>query len=152
MAEMNDVVEVWQNYLSTVPDWQKLVEGIEPKASTCGDVYEIPNPIARPNESFAIADMRQLELSEPHKHTGGETEIYIVIQGTGRIAVGSTVEELLPGSVIVTPPETIHITLPLADLVLAVINTPPFEFKNVVNVPETDPSAAEMISALRTAA
>lgn len=134
MTNINEIVYVWQGYLGGVPDWKELVIGVEPKAGGCGLVYELPNPIDRPDESFAIADMRQLELSDPHKHLNGETEIYFVLQGVGKIAVGSEIKELTQGTVIVTPPDTVHITLPREDLVLAVVNTPPFALDNYVSV------------------
>ncbi len=150
MANMSEVVGAWQGYLDGVPDWEKLVEGTEPKVGGCGLVYELPNPIERPNESFAIADMRELELSDPHKHINGEVEIYYVLQGVGKIAVGSEVHDLSKGVVIVTPSDTVHITLPGEDLVLAVVNTPPFELDNYVSVAGTIPEVATAIDALRT--
>jgi mannose-6-phosphate isomerase-like protein (cupin superfamily) len=150
MADMNEVVGAWQEYLAGVSDWEELVKGVEPKVGGCGLVYELPNPIDRPEESFAIADMRQLELSDPHKHINGETEIYFVLQGVGRIAVGSEIKELTQGTVIVTPPDTVHITLPGENLLLAVVNTPPFELDNYVSVtPEEDPNIAQALGSLK---
>jgi mannose-6-phosphate isomerase-like protein (cupin superfamily) len=150
MADMNEVVGAWQEYLAGVSDWEELVKGVEPKVGGCGLVYELPNPIDRPDESFAIADMRQLELSDPHKHINGETEIYLVLEGVGRIAVGSEIKELTQGTVIVTPPDTVHITLPGENLLLAVVNTPPFELDNYVSVtPEEDPNIAQALGSLK---
>lgn len=138
--QMNEVVNAWVPYLNSVPDWQQLVEGIEPKPTGCGPVYELPNPIDRPNESFAIADMRGLTTTEPHYHPNGETEIYIVLQGLGLIVVGLEERRMEKGSVIITPPDTTHFTIPKKDLVLAVINTPPFRPENYVVITETDRS------------
>lgn len=150
MADMQEVVSAWDEYLATVDNWETLVEGIEPKVGGCGLVYELPNPIDRPEESFAIADMRQLELSDPHKHINGETEIYFVVQGVGKIAVGGKLHNLEPGTSIVTPPDTVHITLPGKDLVLAVVNTPPFDADNYVSVsPERDEAVESTIKQLR---
>jgi len=148
---MREVVEVWQEYLGTAQNWQTLVENIEPKVGSCGLVYEVPNPIERPGESFAIADMRELELSEPHKHINGETEIYIVIQGVGKIAVGGDIHDLKPGVFIVTPPDTVHITLPSKDLVLAVVNTPPFELDNYVVADLSEEAVASALDKLKAA-
>ncbi len=148
MANIDEVVGVWREYLSDMPSWEVLVEGITPKVGGCGLVYELPNPISRENESFAIADMRDLELSDPHKHINGETEIYFVLQGVGRIAVSDDIQELAQGTVIVTPPDTVHITLPGKELVLAVVNTPPFELDNYVSVPSTDTEVAGALSVL----
>ncbi len=122
---MEVVVAAWQPYLDSIDDWQQVVEGIEPKPTGCGPVYELPNPVDRPNESFAIADMRELKVYEPHYHANGETEIYVVLQGLGTIVVGMKEQRIEKGSVIVTPPDTTHFTIPESDLVLAVINTPP---------------------------
>ncbi len=87
-TQMNSVVKVWEKYLNSAPDWKQLVEGVDPKPTGCGPIYELPNPIDRPNESFAIADMREVKVAEPHYHPNGETEIYIVMQGLGLIVVG----------------------------------------------------------------
>lgn len=145
MADMSEVVGAWKAYLDTAPDWRELVEGIEPKNGGCGLVYELPNPIDRPGESFAIADMSGLDISEPHYHANGETEIYIVLQGMGRIAVGTEFHDLAIGLTIITPPNTIHCTKPADDLVLAVINTPPFEMDNYITLSETDEAVAKML-------
>ncbi len=136
--KMDEVVAAWKPYLDAISDWREVIEGIEPKPTGCGPVYELPNPIDRPNESFAIADMSELKVSEPHYHANGETEIYVVLQGLGTIVVGMKEERIEKGSVIVTPPDTTHFTIPDGDLVLAVINTPPFEPENYVVVNDTD--------------
>lgn len=136
--QMEEVVAAWKPYLDAVEDWHQVVEGVEPKPTGCGPVYELPNPVNRPNESFAIADMRELEVTEPHYHANGETEIYVVLQGLGTIVVGMKEQRIEKGSVIVTPPDTTHFTIPDSDLVLAVINTPPFKPENYVVVSETD--------------
>lgn len=148
MADIQETVAAWEGYLATVDDWKALVEGIEPKVGGCGLVYEVPNPINRPSESFAIADMSNLDVSEPHRHINGETEIYTVLQGGGKIAVGNEVHELAPGMTIVTPPDTMHVTIPERDLVLAVVNTPPFNADNYVSMTEDDPVVAEALQKL----
>ena len=135
MADIDEVVDVWEEYFKTVPDWEKLVEGVEPKETGCGPVYELSNPIDRPNESFAIADMRGMTETEPHKHINDEVEIYFVLQGFGKIAIGGEMRDIAPGDSIVTPPDTVHITYPEKDLVLGVVNTPPFKADNYIVTP-----------------
>jgi mannose-6-phosphate isomerase-like protein (cupin superfamily) len=133
--EFDKVVTAWTDYIGLMDDWQVLVKGVAPKRTGCGLIYELDNPISRPDrpgESFAIADMRGLAVAEPHYHRGGETEIYVVITGTGWVLVGETKEQLTPGSVVVTPSGTGHATFPEENLVLAVINTPPFKADNYV--------------------
>ena len=148
MADTHELIAAWNDYLATVDSWERLITGVAAIPGGCGLIYELPNPIDRPNESFAIADMRQLALSEPHKHSNGETEIYFVIQGVGKIAVGDNIQELKQGSVVVTPPDTMHLTLPVHDLVLAVVNTPPFEAENYVALRQTDPVVVEALAKL----
>lgn len=144
MSEYNErmeaIVKAWKPYLEGIDDWQEVVKAIEPKPSGCGLVYELPNPseLDRPNESFAIADMRDLDVAEPHYHANGETEIYFVLQGLGLVVVGRKEQLVDEGSVVITPPDTVHFTVPQGDLVLAVVNTPPFNSDNYVTVTETD--------------
>lgn len=148
-TKIEELVNTWQEYLKTI-DWRKLVAGIEPKLGGCGKVYEISNPIDRQNESFAIADMRGLEFSEPHKHINGETEIYFILEGSGRIGIGTEIKELKPGIVVVTSPDTAHCTYsPNKDIVLAVVNTPPFNANNVVTLDETEAAVAKRLLTLQ---
>lgn len=145
MASLTPTIRAWSEYLKSHKDWRTLIVGIDPRSSGCGLIYEIANPIERPNESFAIADMRQLEISEPHLHRHGETEIYIVLEGSGGTVVGHDVYRLHPGDVIVIAPGTIHITIPASGLILAVINTPPFAASNYVPLA---PDSADVVKAL----
>lgn len=137
-TDSNTVLAAWTAYTDTIANWQKLVTGVTPIATDCGPVYELPNPIDRPNESFAIADMRALSYSEPHYHSNGETEIYIVLTGTGRVFVGDTETAVQPGSVIFIPPYMTHFVFPTNDLVIAAVNTPPFDVANTVPIRETN--------------
>jgi len=137
MTDIKAVLDAWKPYLHAVQEWEKLVQGVEPKATGCGPVYELPNPINRPNESFAIADMTNLKAAEPHYHANGETEIYYVLQGSGLVVVGRKEHQVQRDSMIVTQPDTAHFTIPITDLVLAVINTPPFKPENYIVLAES---------------
>jgi mannose-6-phosphate isomerase-like protein (cupin superfamily) len=139
LTSTKDTVSAWQQYLATAPSWEQIVKGVTPKDTDCGPVYEIPNPIDRPYESFAISDMRRIRVAGPHYHTNGETEIYFVLEGAGTVVVGGKEIEARRGSVVVTPPNTAHFTIPHG-LVLAVVNTPPFNAGNYVALTESDPS------------
>lgn len=121
---LGKLVNTWQAYLDTVHDWQQLIHGIEPRKSGCGLVYELPNPIERPNENFALVDMCKLHFTEPHYHR--ETEVYFALQGHGIVVVGGKEHHIEKGSPIVIPPYIAHFVIPQEDLVLAVVNTPPF--------------------------
>lgn len=137
--EIKELIVAWQQYIATMGDWQKVVEGVAPKQTYCGPVYEPTSPLGRPNESFAIADMRNVTVAEPHYHAGGETEIYFVISGSGLTVDGGKELEIKAGDVIVTPPGTAHFTIPKDNLVLIVINTPPFNPANNIHVDATKP-------------
>lgn len=146
MTEAHDTLKIqamldaWQPYVASVADWQTLIQGVEPKATGCGPVYELGNPLNRPNESFAVADMRGVAYAHPHYHANGEVEIYFVLQGSGRVVVGSEIREVQKGSVVVTPSSTAHYALPdkTQGLVLALVNTPSFNPLNNIEITETD--------------
>ncbi len=126
---MANRINSWVHYLYTIDDWHALVKRTKPKEVGCGTVYELANPIDRPNESFAIADMSKIAVAEPHYHV--ETEIYFVVQGRGRIVIGSKEISLQKDTVVVIPSNTAHYTIPTdSNLVLAVVNTPAFKPEN----------------------
>lgn len=149
MTEINKVIAAWKPYLEEIVDWEALVQGITPKETTCGPVYELDNPIDRPNESFAIADMRELDFAVPHKHINGETEIYYALKGFGTVAVGEQVSRFETGTFVITPPDTYHATLPGEGLVVAVINTPPFDARNVVEADDNQVAVTRTILGLK---
>jgi mannose-6-phosphate isomerase-like protein (cupin superfamily) len=139
-TEITSLIDAWRPYIAAVEDWQALVEGVEPKATGCGPVYELDSPIGRSDESFAVADMRGVEFAQPHYHANGEVEVYFVLHGLGRVVVGNEILQVEKGSVVITPSGTVHYALPDKEqgLVLAVVNTPPFELVNNIDVSETD--------------
>lgn len=140
MSLKDKIIKAWSTYIDSMPDWQNLVEEIEPKETECGPVYEPDSPLPERTETFAVSDMRDIKVAYPHYHKNGETEIYFVISGSGLIVVGGEEIKIQKGSVIVTPPNTTHFTIPKKDLVIIVINTPSFSAENIVNVKETDES------------
>lgn len=131
-----NLVNAWLRYLYTIADWQSLIKESTQKETGCGSVYEVRNPLDRPNESFAIADMRKLLISEPHYHKG-ETEIYFVLKGKGLVVVGGKEIPVQENSVVVTPPETAHFIIG-QKLVLGVVNIPAFTAAHVVAVNESN--------------
>lgn len=130
------VLGIWRPYVDSIEDWTVLVGDVEPKATGCGPIYELAGLLDRHNESFAIADMRGIKYAQPHYHTNGETEIYFVLQGQGCVVVGGVVMPLKKGDVTVISTETAHYAIPDKNegLVLAVINTPPFNPKNNIDL------------------
>ncbi len=139
--EIQKVLDVWQPYVDSIDDWQVIVGDIKPVATGCGPVYEVPNPLDRSNESFAIADMRSIEYAQPHFHANDETEIYFVLQGRGQVVVGYEVLSVEKGNTVVTPSGTAHYTIPnqKEGLVLAVVNTPPFNPENNIDLTKSNP-------------
>lgn len=129
----------WQDFLKH-NIWQKLIAGIPPKKSGCGLIYELPNFLNRPNESFAIVDMRNIKFAEPHYHPTGETEIYFVLCGTARIFVGGIENKVKSGDVIIIEPNKAHFTIPDKDFVIAAVNTPPFKPASYISLTKTDHS------------
>lgn len=134
MNSIQETISAWQGYLDTLGEWEQLVEGTKPKPTGCGPVYELPNPIDRPGEDLAIADMRKLEIAEPHYHPTGVTEIYFCLQGLGLVVVGGEEQRVEKGSVVVMPENTVHFTVPENDLVFAVVNTPPFKPEDYIKI------------------
>jgi len=132
-----ELIKVWKEYLQTA-DWEQLIAGVEPTQTGCGPIYELANRIDRPSESSAIADMRGLKITEPHYHPN-ETEIYFVLQGSGKVITGGEVQTLNPGDAVATPPDTAHFTVPTYNLVLAVVNTPPFKPENYIALKKSNP-------------
>src|SRR5690242_15789601 len=105
MSNIEEVVKVWKEYVDSIEDWQELVKNVVPRQSVVGPVYEGLDPMPdRPNESFAIVDMRGGNPSRPHYHINDATEIYMVIQGEGMAVSGGKEEKITKGSVVVTPP------------------------------------------------
>lgn len=137
---MDEIVQAWKKYVDDLDDWESVVKGVEPKQTACGPVYEPPSPLPERTETFAVSDMRQVKVATPHYHKNGETEIYFIIQGSGLTVVGGEEIQIKKGSVVVTPPNTAHFTIPEEDLVMVVINMPSFNAANIVEPDETDPA------------
>jgi len=128
--ELAMLVNTWQHYLKNNENWENWIKDVTPKRTGCGLVYELTNPINRPNESFAIVDMRNLKYAEPHYHI--ETEIYFVLQGTGKVVIRDQVYDIEKDSVVVIPPNASHFTISNEKLVLVVVNTPPFAVEHYI--------------------
>lgn len=135
------LVAAWQDFLNT-SDWQKLIRNAAPKPSGCGLVYELPNYLNRPEESFTIADMRALDFAEPHYHPTDNYEIYLVLQGEAVVVVGGEEQKVKTGDVVVIPPDTAHFTIPDKNFVIAAVNTPPFKPENYIKLTETESNPA----------
>lgn len=137
MRKLSDsIVDVWREYLKNA-DWESLIANKEPIETGCGPVYELPNPIERPGEGFAIVDMRNLSVTEPHYHPVG-TEIIIVLQGRGVYYIGTERYALETGDAAIIPPNTAHYGVPEDNFVVAAINTPPYRPEDYVVLTESN--------------
>ena len=119
MSEIDEIVDVWQEFAANLTDWQPLVADTQPKETQCGPIYEPENPLGRP-ETFAVSDMRGVKLATPHYHDNNETEMYFVLSGSGTTVVGDEVREISRGSVVIIRSDTAHYTIPKEDLVMIV--------------------------------
>lgn len=138
--KVQGIVDAWTAYLKTIPNWENLIKHPEEvKHNGCGTVYELANPIERPNEGFAVVDMRNVKINHPHYHIN-EIEIYIVLSGKAIVVVGGKEQLVEKGSVVVTLPNTAHFIVPQHDFVIAIVNTPPFNVADEVTLEKSDPS------------
>lgn len=133
---LQETIQAWQAFLSE-NDWRKLIEGVTPKQTGCGPVYELPNHLERPNESFAIADMREVKVAEPHYHPGECVEIYLVLQGSATVVVGGEEHKVGPGDSVIIPPDNAHFTVPNNEFVIAAVNIPAFQLDHYVVIDPT---------------
>lgn len=138
-SEIQEIAGVWQEYVNSIEDWQALIEGIEPIQGGCGAIYEIDNPLDRPGESFAIADMRELPFAEPHYHPAGNWELYVAFLGTATVIVGGIENRMSKGDVLAIRPGTAHYTMPDSEFVNGVVNKPPFAPENYIPLTGSNP-------------
>jgi mannose-6-phosphate isomerase-like protein (cupin superfamily) len=144
-SDIDDLVAAWGEYCETISDWQKITEGITPKQTGCGPVYELPNPLKdRKTESFAICDMRGISIAEPHYHPANNWEFYFVLSGTGLNVVGEKERRIKKGDVVIIPPDVAHYTFPESNLVIAAVNNPPFTPESYVTLGACDESRLEV--------
>jgi len=134
---MAELIEAWQHYLHSFDDWRDIVGQSEPKKNLCGDIYLPPDPLCRENESFAVADMSKIEFAHPHYHQ--ETEIYFILQGKGLVVVGGEEHYVEKNSVVIIPGNIAHFTIPLEELVLAVVGTPPYNGEYALALDQDNP-------------
>jgi len=136
---LSELVAETQIFLELNSDWRQLVGNTPPKATNCGPVYELETQSGCSSFGFAIADMRGIGVASPHYHTNGETEIYFVLEGSGHVVLRGKERIVKKGDVVVIPPDTAHYVFSIKGLVLAVVNQPPFNPKNCIDLTESDP-------------
>lgn len=133
---LNPTINAWQEYLDQ-HSWQDLIKDVTPKQSDCL-LYELGNPLDRPNEDFAIGDMRMSHYSEPHYHPDGDYEIYFVLHGSAKVVIGRNEYDANPGDILIIPPKKAHYSIPDNEFIIAIVNTPPFSPDRYINVTEDD--------------
>lgn len=134
---MAKLIEAWQHYLHQFNDWHDIVAHAEPIENLCGVIYVPPDPLCRVNESFAVADMSKIEFAHPHYHP--ETEIYFILQGKGLVVVGGEENYVEKNSIVIIPGNSAHFTIPIEDLVLAVVCTPPYRGESALPLDQDNP-------------
>ncbi len=137
-AYITQTINAWQTYMNTKTNWRELVGDVVPKHTGNGAIYELPNFLNRPNESFAVCDMRELLISEPHYHPDNDIEIYFVLEGSARVVVGNNEHCVNKGDVVIIPSNTAHFTIPNDEFVMGIVNTPPFKFESYIVVNQTN--------------
>lgn len=135
MHVFTELIAVWSIYFAQC-DLQEIMRTHTPITTGCGVVYELPNVLNRIDESCAIVDMRNIAWTEPHYHV--ETEIYFVLQGNGRIVIDRHEQAITAGDVIVVPSNKAHFVIPSDDLIIGVINTPPFNAEHYIPLAESN--------------
>lgn len=117
------LIDEWKQFFAT-HNWQELIHTVTPIQGGCGIAYDLPNYLHRANESVAVVDMRTTLYAQPHYHP--DLEVYIVLQGTALIAVGSDKFYAKQGDVITVWPFNGHYIIPDQNFVLACVNVPPY--------------------------
>jgi|GEM_PF-1776946 len=121
---IQEMISVWDTFFKTTT-WQELARPYAPIANGCGTIYALPaNFLNRSNEDCAIVDMRNVKFTEPHYHHN--IEVYFIMQGSGIVVLGNKEHVVSAGDIIFITPNTAHFTIPNNDLVMAVVNTPPY--------------------------
>lgn len=118
-----ELIDAWKQFFAT-HNWQELIQKVAPAPSQCGIVYDLPNYLNRPNESIAVVDMRTTLYAQPHYHP--DLEVYIILEGTAIIAVGSNKYHAKQGDIISVWPFSGHYIIPDQNFVLACVNVPPY--------------------------
>ena len=134
-AHVPALITAWQPFFNTF-NWQEAITHYIPKKGGCGLVYELPNFLDRPNESCAMADMRNIAFAQPHYHP--ELEIYFVLEGNATIVIGTTAYQVKKGDYIVIPPNKAHFTIPDRNFIIGAINTPPFKPEHYIVLTESN--------------
>lgn len=123
MIDLKNIILAWQLFFNT-NNWQALIINKTAKNGGCGLVYELGNPLDRSDEDCAIADMRNIKYIEPHYHP--EIEIYYVLQGTGILVIGEVENKMKSDDIFTIPSNTAHFIADADDLIIGIVNTPPF--------------------------
>jgi len=89
-------------------------------------IYSLIPPVAKIGWKIEIYDdTREIVSSHFHKL---QTQLIMVLEGSGKISYGTHEATLVPGQVIAVPPQTFHKIVPVNCVRLLVIDTPGFPF------------------------
>lgn len=104
---------------------------IKPVLGSCGWIWNLADGNDCPGMSVALCLMPG--PATPHYHVG-ETEMYYVVRGRGRVTFGHETQLVVPGSCVVIPPQVVHFTVPHELLVMIVTNSPAFSAERMIEL------------------
>lgn len=139
IGDIEGLVFLWRYFIKQLK-WEDVIKNVIPRESGCGLVYEIEATRGLPAGDFAIVDMRNIHVSEPHYHCNGEIEIYFVLAGTALIVVSGIEYQVKTGDVIIIEPNKAHFTIPDKNFVIAAVNIPSFNPENYILLDQTNHS------------
>ena len=138
-SELHEPLGKWLRFLELI-DWRNIMHKTKALSTPNGLIYELGKQLGLPG-TLALCDMSTIEYAPPHYHGEPETEVYVVLEGSGTLVVGYTEYQLEKGMIIPVLPNTAHFTIPGETLILALISLPSFNLNNLIPTPElSDPA------------
>jgi mannose-6-phosphate isomerase-like protein (cupin superfamily) len=128
------LVQTWQLFFDKF-NWCHVVKNYQAFHGNCGNVYELPNFLDRPNEGLAIVDMRQIKFAPAHYHP--DLEVYFILQGQALVFVGKQKYNVKQSDSVIIHPFKAHYVLPNSKCVIACVNTPPYTPDSYIELNES---------------
>jgi mannose-6-phosphate isomerase-like protein (cupin superfamily) len=129
VVQLKELAVAWKTFYKE-NKYRNLMAQSTPIVEGCGIIHELKNASifrTRQHETACIVDMSKVNgATEPHFHRN-ETEIYLILHGTGTVAIGQKEYSVKPGDVVYIPKHVGHYTVPTDNLVLGVVNVPFFD-------------------------
>jgi mannose-6-phosphate isomerase-like protein (cupin superfamily) len=140
VVQLKELAVAWQHFYKD-NKYRNLMAQSTPIVEGCGIIHELKNASifrTRRNETACIVDMSQVVgATAPHFHRK-ETEVYLILQGSGKVVIGKKEYTVKPGDVVHIPKDVGHYTVPTDNLVLGVVNVPFFDPADFFDLVQTD--------------